>query len=317
MSPLRVGLIAPKNSPAEKMWLLGYLRDVATEVYIPGRNYDLVWFLNVTPELPLIKAHTDSKVFAVCMEPNAKYPLNYAPEVLRLADRYMGYRNFSGRQDPEFYQQFVFPVVPRDVIREEFPRSINADRDFDFCLFATHNPNIRSQAGRIASRYRSFLGGPLFGNPVDDKLSAERRCRFEIISENDINDYYFSEKLGAALLAGCVPVYYGCRKIKKHVSPDLFIDMHDFATTSGIPDLEGVVAYCMRPGVYGRYFEAIRCRAQDVLLKQFTIESCLIEPVQAYLDRLVKEGFRSRRVPLGWRWRGIRELVARMVRKRR
>jgi Glycosyltransferase family 10 (fucosyltransferase) C-term len=301
MSILRVGLIAPKNTTAEKLWLLGYLRGVRTDLYAAGDRFDLVWFLNATKEIARIKRNTDSKVFVVGMEPRVMWPDNYDHSLLDLADRYMGYRNFARRRDVGFFEQYRFPVRPRECIEHEFPVSMQCERDTDFCIFATHDPNIRREASSVASRHRVFLGGPLFGNRVADKLSFQRKCRFEIISENDINDYYFSEKIGEALLAGCVPVYYGCSRIKDHIPADMFVDMHDFVGPSGQPNLTAVIEHCMASGVYERHLAAIAARAEQLLLEQFTIETCLIEPVQHYIEELKTTGFSSRTESWSWK----------------
>jgi hypothetical protein len=315
---LRLGLIAPKNTPEQKLWLLSFLRNTIGEPYSRGRHYDLVWFLNITPEIRLIRRHTDARTFVVGMEPKGMYPPNYDPALLDLADRYMGYRNFANRNDAGFFEPYLFPVRPEEFIRREFPVSMASPRDLDFCIFATHDPNIRSEAGRIISRHRAFLGGPLFDHRVDDKLPCQRRCRYEIISENEINDWYFSEKIGEALLAGCVPVYYGCRRIMDFIPASLYVDMHEFADSSGRPDVEAVIAHCLTRGVYEAHAEAIRQSAESLLLGRFSIETCMIEPLQRYLDELQSTAFRSRKASWRWRWWGVKNQLrgwARSIRR--
>jgi hypothetical protein len=312
---LRVGLVAPKNNAECRLWPLGYLRGISGSVYHRERQYDLVFFLNLTAEITFLKRATGCKTFVVGLEPRSMHPPNYDQALLDLADRYMGYRNFSTRPDPGFFEPFCPPVDFRDSTRREFALSMGSTRDHDFCVFARHDPNIRTEAGVIASRYRALLAGPLFGNPVGPKLAFQRRCRFEIISENEINDYYFSEKIGQALLAGCVPVYYGCRRIEDYIPEDLFVNMDRFVGATGGPDVEAVVKYCMTDGVYARHFQAIQAKAEQVLLR-YTCEACLTDPVQRYIDQLIREGFRNSRQSWPWRWWRTKSRLKRVIGRR-
>src|SRR5262245_19118100 len=150
------------------------------------------------------------------MEPSS-YTYNYDPLLLKRSDRYMGYANFAGSDYSGKYERYTFPVATEEVIKREFPISMKAHRDADFCTFANHDPNIRLEIARALEEHRSILAGPLFGSRVESKLAIQRRSRFEFITENAINDYYVSEKLGQAILGGCVPVYYGCTRIKHKV----------------------------------------------------------------------------------------------------
>lgn len=285
------------------------------EPYRRGRPYDLVWFLNVTEELRIIKGHTDTKTLVVGMEPLFMYPPNYDADLLRLSDRYMGYRNFADPGYAGTFERFTFPVYPRDRVRAEFPLSLKAERDHDFCIFATHDPNIRRALGDAAGAHRSILAGPLFENRVPDKLSVQRRCRFGLISENDINDYYFSEKLGDSLAAGCVPVYYGCTRIKERLPPELFIDMSDFPGADGSPDIKRVIEHCLSPGVYETHFQAIAAGALELLAEDLSTETCLIEPVQQFVDDLNASGWRSTRGSWQWRYWRCRTAIGRVLKK--
>lgn len=301
---LLVGVIAPKNDIAHLVWPMNLIHGVDAVPYHRGGRFDLVFFLNVTSEIAYIKKHTDSKCFVVACEPPGYAP-NYNADLLDLADRYMGLSNFSRRADNDFFQRFVFPVATEDRIREVFPKSVVSPRDLDFCLFARHDPNFRVAAGKAIAPYRSFLGGPLFANPIPmaDITAIRQRSRFEIITENDINDFYFSEKVWNALLAGCVPVYYGCRELRHTIPQEFFIDMHDYCDGSGVPDLQAIVSHCMTPGVYDRYFENIRSHAMPILL-EYSLERAVVQPIQQAVDQLAVSGFKSSRQSVSWKyWR--------------
>ncbi len=305
---LRLGLIAPKNTPAEQQWLLSFLRDVQGEPYRRGRRYDLVWFLNVSPELRWIKANTDTRTFVTALEPKFMYPLNYDPDLLALTDRYLDYRNFASAAFCGQYEQLIFPAYSKKDAREVVAASADSVRDMDFCIFARHDPNIRRALADAAEAYRSIRAGPLFGNTVDSKQDIQRHCRYELITENDINPYYCSEKLGHALAAGCVPVYWGASDIKARLPADLYIDMRDFPGAEGVPDVKRVLEYCMTPGIYEKHARVLREKALSVLVDQLSCEACICDPVQRYIDELGATGWRSRHASAvwhAWRLRGV------------
>lgn len=61
----------------------------------------------------------------------------------------------------------------------------------------------------LADTYGRFDGGG-YVKSVDETLD---RYRFALIIENDISDYYFSERLTSCFAAQTIPVYLGARKI--------------------------------------------------------------------------------------------------------
>lgn len=227
-NPLRLGLIAVKNSIEEQIDLLSFLSNVDAEPYCRGRRYDLVWLFNVSPELRWIEAHTDAKTIVTAMEPNFMYPPNYDPDLLALTDRYLGDRNFASAAFCGQFETLLFPAYSRKHVEEIVAASTDSVRDMDFCIFARHDPNLRLALADAAGKYRSIAAGPLFGERVESKHTIQRRCRYELITENDINDYYCSEKLGHALAAGCVPVYWGGSDIKPRLPAGIYVDMADF-----------------------------------------------------------------------------------------
>lgn len=81
----------------------------------------------------------------------------------------------------------------------------------------------------LADTYGRFDGGE-YVKSVDETLD---RYRFALIIENDISDYYFSERLTSCFAAQTIPVYLGARRIA------------DFFDTDGMillekPDLDEV-----------------------------------------------------------------------------
>jgi hypothetical protein len=312
MAPLSLGLIAPKNTPEFCRLFFNFLKNVHCEIYERGGRYDLVWFLNATEELRFIKQNTTTKTLVVGMEPPS-YVFNYDPSLLRLSDRYMGYRNFAGSDYAGKYESFIFPINSEEVIKREFPLSMEAHRDINFCLFANHDPNIRGEIAQALGKQSNILAGPFFANRVENKLAVQRRCRFEFITENIINHYYISEKLGQAILGGCVPVYYGCTDIKQKVPPDFFVDLHDFENKSGSIEIAEAIRFCLSSGLHEAKSAEIRKRGYEFLLER-SWENALFKPIQRFIDDLNRAGWRCERRNAVWRYWFIRQWLKRLVR---
>ena len=80
---------------------------------------------------------------------------------------------------------------------------------------------------RLADTYGRFDGGD-YVKSVDETLD---RYRFSFIIENDISDYYFSERLTSCLASQTIPIYVGARKISEFFNTDGMILLEK-------PDLE-------------------------------------------------------------------------------
>lgn len=307
--PFRIGLVAPKNTAAEKRWLLGLLEDVDGEIWRPDGIYDLVWFLNATPDLAWVHAHTGARTFVVGMEPRGIWPLNYDPDLIRLADVYMGYSDYPARPATQRFVPFIFPVHTERVMRREFADSLRAERRRNFCLFATHDPNIRREIGSQIAAYDGLRAGPLFGERVPRKLPVQRQCRYEFITENEIGDVYVSEKIGESLLAGCVPIYWGGARAREILPSDVYVDLRAFAA-NGVPDIAAAIRYCLSAGVYERHYAAVCAHGLAALVPAFTIEGALTGPLLRYVTELRTAGFRNRRADTQWRLRRVRSRAA-------
>lgn len=74
----------------------------------------------------------------------------------------------------------------------------------------------RCKKDRLAHTFGKFDGGSYIQS-VDESLD---RFRFSVIIENDISDYYFSERLTSCFAAQTIPVYLGARKISQFFNPE-------------------------------------------------------------------------------------------------
>lgn len=69
---------------------------------------------------------------------------------------------------------------------------------------------------KLADTFGRFDGGA-YVESVDETLN---RYRFSLIIENDVSDYYFSERLTSCFAAQTIPVYLGARKIGEFFDTD-------------------------------------------------------------------------------------------------
>lgn len=81
----------------------------------------------------------------------------------------------------------------------------------------------RCKKDQLAHTFGKFDGGSYIQS-VDESLD---RFRFSIIIENDISDYYFSERLTSCFAAQTIPVYLGARKISEFFNPEGMILLKD------------------------------------------------------------------------------------------
>lgn len=303
---LRVGRLLTKV-PADHVTslFLPYFQ-VQTEPYQRGGSYDVVFCYNLHPEMELIRKHTDAKIFAIAAESPKFWPNNFAPRLANLCDVHLGYAPLGDAGFQGEFHEYVYPSVLRGDLAQRFESSLSNNRPYTFCIFARHDPNIRREIAATLPPHESFLGGALFGNPVPDKWDVQSHSKFEFITENEINDVYVSEKLGQALTAGCVPIYFGSPRAQ-HIFPrELFIRLDDFGS------IREVVDFCQAPGTYERYFEAIRRNAQDLLEKHHTWEGNIFDPFHEYIRKLAASGFRAQHTSLWWKLQRSRRRAGRI-----
>lgn len=90
----------------------------------------------------------------------------------------------------------------------------------------------------LADTFGRFDGGG-YVEKVDETLN---RYRFSIIIENDVSDYYFSERLTSCFAAQTVPVYLGARRIGDFFNTDGMI----LLGSADLEEAESLIAECTR-----------------------------------------------------------------------
>ena len=291
---MRVALIAPKNTLDEQTWL-GSFFSFSVEEYHPRQKYDAVIFWNLTPEIKRIRSRFNTLLCGIGVEPEWLWPYNYDPDLIQHLSFYSAYKNFADDCFCGTFHPFVYFAANAEKIHQSFTEALQKDRPYDFIQFARHDPNIRELIGECLKDRNAILAGPLFDNPVTDKLALQRNCRFELITENVINDWYMTEKLPEALMAGCVPVYLGCACVSKKVDPDLFVDLNRFGSPESPETVNAALDYCLAPGVYECFFENIRRAGADYIVERFSLENTVVRPIEEFLAPFFTDDFKARR----------------------
>lgn len=72
---------------------------------------------------------------------------------------------------------------------------------------------------------RGDFSGPYYKGEIDDKWDALAPYRYSLAIENHHGPNYFSEKIVDALLAWCLPIYWGCTNIEEYLPKRSYIEI--------------------------------------------------------------------------------------------
>jgi hypothetical protein len=104
----------------------------------------------------------------------------------------------------------------------------------------------------IVERFRGQID--VFGRgykPIENKLEALKDYQFQIVVENEVSDYWFTEKICDCFATGTIPVYFGCRSIGDFFNPSGIIH---FET---LDDLKEILDQC-NSALYEKKLDAVQ-----------------------------------------------------------
>jgi alpha(1,3/1,4) fucosyltransferase len=183
-------------------------------------------------------------------------------------NRYPDFRKFHyaiGFRHLDHPRWFRWPLYPRtcsaaQLIKDpDFVERTVARKD-KFCTLVATNANkvrvwrrleIAERLSRhtpvdFGGRYRNNVGGP-----VADKLAFYAPYRFAIAFENGGMRGHTTEKLTDAMLAGCIPIFWGNPEIAAEFNPGSFVNAHEFGTLDAV--VERVIEIDRSESLYRRY----------------------------------------------------------------
>ncbi len=103
-----------------------------------------------------------------------------------------------------------------------------------FCCFVASNPRGQERNAffrKLNRRTRVDSGGRHFNNTgtrLLDKRAFLSGFRMNLAFENSRSPGYITEKLVEALLAGCIPIYWGAPDVDRDFNPRCMINVSDF-----------------------------------------------------------------------------------------
>jgi hypothetical protein len=95
---------------------------------------------------------------------------------------------------------------------------------------------LREKVFRMLSAYKTVDSGGRWlnnvGGAVSDKNQFLMDYKFCLCFENTYHDGYTTEKLLEAKLFGCIPIYWGNRRVGDDFNKKAFISLHDYSSIS-------------------------------------------------------------------------------------
>jgi alpha(1,3/1,4) fucosyltransferase len=132
------------------------------------------------------------------------------------------------------------PPLHKSLPPAETPEQVLA-RKTKFCAFVVSNTHRRATRKRVEffhrlSRYKPVdsggralnnIGGPIPGSTAG-KQDFLRPYKFNICFENKSIPGYTTEKIYEAMLARCIPIYWGSPRVNEEFNPKCFLNYFDF-----------------------------------------------------------------------------------------
>jgi len=100
------------------------------------------------------------------------------------------------------------------------PRGEMRNKFFDYLSTNYKKVDSLGQFRRNCNDLINDVGRDIFS---ESYLSVLSKYKFMICFENESEDYYLTEKIGNAYLAGCIPIYWGMKNVEHVINPKCFI----------------------------------------------------------------------------------------------
>lgn len=132
---------------------------------------------------------------------------------------------------PLLYPSCLFPIESLTRKNGEHTR---------FCAFVCrHEVDFRTAFVQELQRYKRvdcpgvcLNNMEAIGKRWQDKIDFISQYKFVVAFENYVHPGYTTEKIIDALIAGCVPIYYGDPNVTQRINPQAFINVSDFPTVN-------------------------------------------------------------------------------------
>ena len=143
------------------------------------------------------------------------------------------------------------------------------------------------------------------------KMEFIKHYRFSICFETISTPFFMAEKLPQALMAGSIPIYYGCTKVREYFNPARFINCHDY------DDLDAVIDHVLEvegnPGLYRQYTEQPAVLPDSKLFSYEHSTEAILERIDQIVERIdrgtlppITQTWAGRMMRLKWWWGHLR-----------
>jgi len=171
-----------------------------------------------------------------------------------------------------------------------------------FCNFIYTNDRrdtwVRRDLCKLLSKYKrvdcpgySLNNMPRIERGRSKQLNFMAEYKFTIASEHTLSDYYLTEKIFHAFLAGTVPIYWGNPKAANFFNPAAFVNCHDYDSFDDVVDR--VREIDTNPELYESYRQAqpILPNSHLYLMEKKIRERCVFIVEKALARRNKKENY--------------------------
>jgi alpha(1,3/1,4) fucosyltransferase len=146
------------------------------------------------------------------------------------------------------YYAWGTPGSWQDLIKSdsEIDQLLSAKRKFCSAVISNSNPrrtkerldffNTLHETEFVASGggYKNNVGE--IGKSLQDKINFIKNYKFNIAYENKLLPGYVTEKLTDAMLARCIPLYWGCERVGEEFNKKSFLCRNDFLSQEAFVD---------------------------------------------------------------------------------
>ncbi len=155
---------------------------------------------------------------------------------------------------------------------------------------------------------------------LNNKMEFLKHYRFSICFETISAPFFIAEKLPQALMAGSIPIYYGCTQISEYFNPARIINCHDY------DDLDAVIDHVMEvegnPELYRQYTEQPAVLPDSKLFSYEHSPEAILERIDQIVERIdrgipppITQTWAGRMMILKWWWGYFKTLPIRLLKR--
>ena len=258
-------------------------------VVIRGKSLKEVTEFNVAPENVVLSTSEPYSVLA--------YPADYCRQFGMVCSCQENLKHKNVVYTPALIFWFVGAIFGKGGVKsrisyDEFKAMGMPKKEKLISVVTSNKAFTQGHQDRIdfVEKLKAYYGDKLevFGrgyNSFDDKWDVLAPYKYHIAIENSESKYYWTEKLSDCYLAGCFPIYYGCKNVNDYFPENAYckIDIHDFE--GSVKAIDRLLA----EDTYEKRIEALE-KSKELVLEDYN----MFNYIASCLDRLNADAPKSR-----------------------